>query len=64
MININKATMEELISIVHIGRKRAESIISRRNEAKFKDLYELSSMKGFGKSRIDDILKEGKLICE
>lgn len=64
MININKATVEELISIVHIGRKRAEAIVSRRDESKFKDLYELSSMKGFGKSRIDDIINEGKLSCE
>jgi DNA uptake protein ComE-like DNA-binding protein len=64
MININKATVNELITIVHIGRRRAEAIVNRRNESLFKDLYELSSMKGFGKSRIDDIITEGKLICK
>jgi competence protein ComEC len=64
MININTATIDELISIVHIGETRATQIIARREEKPFKDIYELSSMSGFGKSRLDDILKEGKLICE
>lgn len=64
MININTATMDELLDIVHIGKRRAEAILNRRNEAKFKDLYELSSLKGFGKSRVDDILNEGKLTCK
>lgn len=63
-ININKASQEDLIRIVHIGTKRAELIIKRRSEEKFQDLYELSSLKGFGKSRIDDIIKEGVLYCD
>lgn len=61
--NINKATKKELMSAIHIGPKRADLIIERRNEAKFKDLYELSSINGFGISRIDDIIKEGILVC-
>jgi DNA uptake protein ComE-like DNA-binding protein len=64
MVNINTANADDLISIVHIGSGRAQLIIERRNEAKFKDLYELSTVRGFGKKRIDDILKEGKLTCE
>ena len=64
MFNINTATIEELVQVVHIGTSRANQIISRREEQRFKDIYELSSMRGFGKSRLDDILKEGKLICE
>jgi competence ComEA-like helix-hairpin-helix protein len=64
MFNINTATIEELVQVVHIGIARANQIISRREEQRFKDIYELSSMRGFGKSRLDDILNEGKLTCE
>ena len=60
-MNINKASREELISVVHIGPKRADLIIEKRTITPFKDLYELSSLKGFGRKRIDDIVKEGKL---
>ena len=61
--NINTATKKELMSAVHIGPKRADLIIEKRNQSKFKDLYELSSINGFGRSRIDDIIKEGILVC-
>lgn len=60
-MNINTATKEELISVVHIGSKRADLIIEKRTSSRFKDIYELSVLKGFGKKRIDDIVKEGKL---
>jgi competence ComEA-like helix-hairpin-helix protein len=63
MVNINEATHEELLSVVHIGAQRANDIIARREAERFKDIYELSSMKGFGKKRVDDILKEGILTC-
>lgn len=63
MVNINKATHKELLSVVHIGVQRANDIIARRETERFKDIYELSSMKGFGKKRVDDILNEGILTC-
>lgn len=62
-MNINKASKKELICIVHIGSKRADLIIERRKISRFKDIYELSSIKGFGRKRIDDIVKEGILIA-
>jgi len=61
-VKINKATLEELIEIVHVGPKRARLIIERRNEQPFKDLYELSVIKGFGKKRINSIIAEGRAI--
>jgi DNA uptake protein ComE-like DNA-binding protein len=63
MVNINEASREELIEIIHIGPKRADDIIERRSTERFKDLYELSSLKGFGTKRIEGIINEGKLTC-
>jgi competence ComEA-like helix-hairpin-helix protein len=61
-IKINKATLEELTEIIHIGLKRAQLIIEYRKEQPFKDLYELSVIKGFGKKRINSIITEGKAV--
>lgn len=65
MVNINNATYKELLSIVHIGPQRAKDIIAQREirPRPFKDIYELSSLTGFGKKRIDDIINEGILVC-
>ena len=62
MIKINTASIQELIEVVHIGPKRAQLIIDRRSKDKFKDIYELSVIPGFGKIRINDIISEGKLV--
>ena len=59
-IRINRATKEELTKIIHVGPKRAELIIEYREKQPFKDLYELSVIKGFGKKRINTIIAEGK----
>jgi DNA uptake protein ComE-like DNA-binding protein len=55
-ININYCSKEELITIVHVGIKRAEEIIKLRP---FKDIYEISNVKGLGKKRMQDILEQG-----
>ena len=41
-MDINESPVEDLIKIKHIGTRRATLIIQRRNETKFRDLYELS----------------------
>ena len=58
-MDINESPVEDLIKIKHIGTRRATLIIQRRNETKFRDLYELSVIPGLGKSRINDIVDQG-----
>ncbi|MFL2099526.1 MBL fold metallo-hydrolase [Desemzia sp. FAM 23991] len=58
MININTASYEELLEIVHIGPERAEEIIALRP---FERVEELSEVNGIGAARLDDILTEGKV---
>ena len=59
IVNINTGTEKELISLIHIGPVRAKHIISNRP---YKDLYELSSIPGLGKTKIDSIIHEGKAV--
>lgn len=53
MVNLNKSTFEELQTLEGIGEKRAQTIIDNRP---YKDVYELSSVKGFGKKIIDAVI--------
>ena len=62
-VNINRSSKEDLIKVRHIGSKRADLIIEWRSNNRFKDLYELSAIRGFGKNRINDIISEGLLKC-
>lgn len=60
MISINSANLQDLLKIVHIGPKTADLIIKARESGiKFKDLYELSSIRGLGRKKIDSIVSEG-----
>lgn len=56
MVDINKAKVDELTRIVHIGTIRAMAIIAGRP---YKDVHELSKVRGLGKKRMEDIIKEG-----
>jgi competence protein ComEC len=56
-ININRAGVEELQLLIHIGPKRAEKIIKRRP---YRDAFELSNVLGLGKKRMTDLLFNGK----
>lgn len=51
-VNINNAPAAALQQIKHVGKRRAQLIISGRP---YKDIYELSALKGFGRKRLDDI---------
>jgi len=55
-INLNRANENELQQIIHVGKIRALKLINRRP---YKDIYELSNVKGLGKSRMNDILAQG-----
>lgn len=55
-IDINTASLEDLIKIIHINEKRALELISLRP---FSSLDELTKIKGIGKKRLEDIKKQG-----
>jgi len=60
MIDINSATEKELQRIPFIGKARAAEIITKRP---FKDIYELSNIKGLGAARMGYILNLGFVKC-
>ncbi len=55
-IDINTAPLEELVKIVHIGKVRAEELISLRP---FFSLDELTKVKGIGEKYLEDIKTQG-----
>lgn len=58
-IDINRASLEELVQIVHIGASRAEELIAKRP---FTSLDDLLRITGIGQGRLGDIKKQG-LAC-
>ena len=56
MVNINKASYEELQEIIHVGPSRAEAIISHRS---FTSLDGLTRVSGISPARLQDIKDEG-----
>lgn len=63
-IDINNASKEELIKIIHIANARADQIIELRTEKLFKSLDDLARVKGIslGGSHLEDIKEQG-LAC-
>ena len=57
-ININKASLEDLIKLPGIGAKTAESIIDFREKiTRFKKLNDILNVKGIGTSKLNKIKK-------
>lgn len=57
-LDINKASKEELVAVKGIGEKKAEQIISYRNEhGKFKSIEDLKNVKGIGDKIIEEVKK-------
>lgn len=55
-INVNKATMEELMSLPYIGEVKAKAIIEYRNKnGPFKTIEELLNIKGIGEKTLEKI---------
>ena len=55
-ININKAPINELMQLPHIGKKLAIGIIEyRKNHGGFKTIFELRQVPGIGKKILRDI---------
>ena len=56
LININKATLKELLTLTGIGESKAQSIIEYRNaNGEFKDINELKNVSGIGEALFDKI---------
>lgn len=60
-ININTASKEELMQIIHIGESRADEIINSRP---FNSMRDLTNIHGIGDGRLKDIKEEGKAYVE
>ena len=58
-INLNTATKEELVRIIHIGDSRAEQIMSLRP---FSSMEELERIAGIGPTLLNEIKEQG-LAC-
>ncbi len=56
-INLNEATYEDLISIKGIGPKKAKAILQLKEKlgGKFKDLNQLTEIKGIGKKTVEKL---------
>ena len=55
-IDVNTASLEDLVKIIHIGEARALELISLRP---FSSLDDLTRIKGIGDLRVEDIKKQG-----
>ena len=59
-VNINTANAQQLSTLKGVGAKRADAIISYRNEhGPFADVNALSAVKGMGSKKIIAIQKQG-----
>ncbi|MDV2684946.1 MBL fold metallo-hydrolase [Alkalihalophilus lindianensis] len=58
-IHLNEATIEELVTIVHIGEERAEQIVAMRP---INQIEQLTDIQGIGQGRLSDIVAE-ELAC-
>lgn len=55
-INLNRATVAELMTLPYVGEKTAKEIIEYREKHKgFKSVEELKAIKGIGKKKYDSI---------
>lgn len=54
-INVNDASIEELMELPGVGEKRASDIIEYREKEKFKSLEDLKNVKGIGDKSLEQL---------
>ncbi len=54
-VNLNTATVEQLVELKGIGEKTAQKIVEYRKDAKFKSIEELINVKGVGEKTLEKI---------
>lgn len=55
IININTAEVSQLIQLPSIGAKKAQEIVEyRQTHGDYKDIYDLTHIKGIGKKTVDN----------
>ena len=54
-LNLNSATLEELIALPGIGESKARAILLRREKGPFHSVQDLHSIKGFGPKLIANL---------
>jgi competence protein ComEA len=59
-VDINKASKAELMSLKGIGEKKADAILTLRKNKCFKDINELTEVKGIGPKFIENNKKDLK----
>lgn len=60
-VSIQSASIEQLVTVVHINQDRAAQIIKLREEQPFETWADLEKISGLGLARIADIQTGGKL---
>ena len=67
VVDINHASAEELMSLKGIGEKRAQAIITyRQDHGQFKSVNDLTAVKGFSEKQLATLLKknEGRIVAK
>src|SRR5262249_26053106 len=59
-IDINTATVQALVEIIHIGEVRAQQIVALRRAQPFRSIQDLTRVDGIASARVRDIIAEGK----
>ncbi|OHD95175.1 MAG: DNA-binding protein [Sulfurimonas sp. GWF2_37_8] len=57
-VDINNASKEELMTLKGLGEKKADAVLTYRKENCFKNIEELSEVKGLGPKFIENNKKE------